>query len=184
MEFLPLTWHLHMGQSLYRYLRKVQCYRKRKYIAIYTSMTAVLTDCCNPELPIGKHNQDFDNLVEHECLSKGGYIEWPWFVTQEPFLGSTKLHLSTISLEVTSRIIWSNRSWQKHGLDKMGRHDVLKSVQRCGILQYAGEIIPLTDCSHCKTFSSCVPTGVSPGFTCTLYTLCFPGDSVWKRTQL
>lgn len=30
-------------------------------------LTAMLTGCCNPELPVGKHNQDFDNLVEHEC---------------------------------------------------------------------------------------------------------------------
>lgn len=58
-----------------------------------------------------------------------------------------------------SRIIWSNLCWQKHGLEKMAQHPVqphLKSAQHWGIHCFPGEVIPVTDCSHCETFSSCV----------------------------
>jgi len=48
-------------------------------------------------------------------------------------------------LEGTSGIIWSNPSWQKHGLDNMAQRPVrlsLKSAQCWGVHCFPGEIIP------------------------------------------
>ena len=60
-------------------------------------------------------------------------------------------------LKGTARSIWSNLSWQKHGLDKMAQHHVqpnLKSVWE--IPHLPGEIIPMAVCSQCEKFCSYV----------------------------
>jgi len=50
---------------------------------------------------------------------------------------------SDARFEGTSRIIWSNFSWQKHSLDKMTQHPIqpnLRYVQCQGIHRFPGKM--------------------------------------------
>ena len=75
MEFLPLAWHLLMGQSLYRGLQKVQSHKKRKYIVIYTNITPILTVCSNPELSVANTIRTV-TTSQNMNVSLGEVIEW------------------------------------------------------------------------------------------------------------
>lgn len=71
--------------SLHRGLQKVQSQGREnmREKPIYVSIAPMLAVCTNPELSVGKHNQDCNNFTELEFFWK--VIGWPRFVTQEHF---------------------------------------------------------------------------------------------------
>ncbi|KAK4828564.1 hypothetical protein QYF61_027533 [Mycteria americana] len=124
-------------------------------------MACYLAEETDPHLTITSFQVVVEsNKVSLEpCFLQAKQPQFPQPLLIRLLLNRILVPVQNTRLEGTSRIIWSNLSLQKHGVDKMAQHPVqlnLESVQCWGIHHFPGEIIPMANFSHCEKFSSCV----------------------------